>query len=145
MKVQNYKNHIQYYPLHHFVWLPLSFILTAVCAICIFRYPAQQTMWIFFTSLAFLLLFSGVMMRQHYALGNQNRIVRLEMRLRYFQLTGNRIEPYEEQLGFGRIAALRFASDDELPALLQRALQDNLSAADIKKAIKNWHADWMRV
>jgi len=85
------------------------------------------------------------MLRQHYALGNQNRIVRLEMRLRYYQLTQKRFEPLEQQLSFSQIAALRFASDEELPDLVLRAVNESLSPNDIKKAIKNWTPDYMRV
>ena len=85
------------------------------------------------------------MMRQHYALLPQNRIIRLEMRLRYFQLYGKRFEPVEAKLRFGQIAALRFASDEELPLLLERTIQENLSARSIKKLISDWQADHMRV
>ena len=85
------------------------------------------------------------MLRQHYALGNQNRIVRLEMRLRYYQLTGKRFEPLEQQLLFGQIAALRFASDEELLPLIDRTLKENLSAKQIKQSVVNWQADDMRV
>jgi hypothetical protein len=79
------------------------------------------------------------------SLTNQNRIVRLEMRLSYFQLSQNRVEPIEEKLSFGRIAALRFTSDEELPGLLQKAIAQNLSADEIKKPIKEWVPDKMRV
>jgi hypothetical protein len=93
----------------------------------------------------FLIGWLSFMTRQHYALTVQNRVVRLEMRLRYFELTGKRFEPYETELGFDRIAALRFASDPELPDLLVRALSENLSAKAIKQAVKNWVPDNMRV
>lgn len=85
------------------------------------------------------------MLRQHYALTVQNRVVRLEMRLRYYQLTHTRFEEIEPRLSFGQIAALRFASDDELPALTNRALQEQLSPDAIKRSIKNWLPDEMRV
>ena len=85
------------------------------------------------------------MMRQHYALTIQNRTVRLEMRLRYYQLTGRRLEELEEELTFARIAALRFAPDEELPGLVKTTLEKNLSAKEIKKSIKNWLPDEVRV
>jgi hypothetical protein len=84
------------------------------------------------------------MTRQHYALGNQDRIVRLEMRLRYYQLTHTQLEQYEGRLSFKQIAALRFASDEELPALLQKALEEHLSPNAIKRSITNWQEDEMR-
>lgn len=85
------------------------------------------------------------MMRQHYALTCQNRTVRLEMRLRYYQLTNQRLEPIEQRLTFGQLAALRFASDEELEPLLQRTLTEGLTPDQIKKSIKNWIPDNMRV
>jgi len=85
------------------------------------------------------------MTRQHYALTCQNRIVRLELRLRYYQLTNQRLEIIENQLSFKQLAALRFASDEELVGLIKRTLEENLSPADIKKSINNWVADTMRV
>ena len=85
------------------------------------------------------------MVRQHYALTNQNRIVRLELRLRYYQLTHKRLEEIEVNLSFGQLAALRFASDAELPQLIQQTMDKNLSPGAIKRAIQNWLPDTMRV
>lgn len=102
-------------------------------------------LWLMAGFVIFLIVWLALMLRQHYALGNQNRIVRLEMRLRYYQLTGKRFEGAEKQLSFGRIAALRFAPDEELPALVELALKEHLSADEIKRRIKNWLPDTMRV
>jgi hypothetical protein len=67
------------------------------------------------------------------------------MRFRYYALTQQRLELLEDKLSFGQIAALRFASDEELPALVKRTVSENLSPGDIKKSIKNWLPDHMRV
>jgi hypothetical protein len=85
------------------------------------------------------------MLRQHYAMTLQNRVVILEMRYRYFAITGERLEPLEVELTFGQIAALRFASDGELPALLQRTIAEKLPPDQIKKSIQNWLPDERRV
>lgn len=85
------------------------------------------------------------MLRQHYALGNQDRIVRLEFRLRHFELLGHSSAEVEKQLSFSRIAALRFADDSEFKLLLVKAIKENLTADTIKKSIQNWQADNMRV
>ena len=108
------------------------------------KMPEQLYIWLATIALFLIVGILSLMLRQHYALGNQDRIVRLEMRLRYYQLTGKRLEDIELQLGLGRVCALRFASDAELPALVQRALDENLSTDAIKKAVKNWQADDMR-
>jgi len=115
-----------------------------LCAIGAAKIPEQRYIWLVLGALFLIIGVLSLMFRQHYALGNQDRIVRLEMRLRYFQLTGKRLEDIELQLGLGRVCALRFASDAELPALVQRALDENLSTDAIKKAVKNWQADDMR-
>ncbi len=74
----------------------------------------------------------------------QDRIIRLEMKTRSATL----LTP-SQQAAFGRLAmpqivALRFASDEELPALLERADRDHLTNDQIKRAVKNWVADWDR-
>ena len=97
------------------------------------------------TAVVVLIVWLALMVRQHYALGNQNRTVRLEMRLRYYILTGKRFEQIEQQLQFKQIAALRFASDEELPALIDKTIQEKLKPDEIKRKIVNWLADEMRV
>jgi len=145
MKKQDYKNHVKYYSPHHFVLLPLLVVAIFISCRNIFKYPDQREFFIWITVVLVFIAYTAVMMRQHYALGNQNRIVRLEMRLRYYQLTGKRLEPLEDQLTFDQIAALRFASDEQLPVLLQKTLDEKLSAKDITTSVQNWQPDYMRV
>jgi hypothetical protein len=144
-KPQSYKNHIRFYPPHHFIFYPLLIILFGVCLVFAFRDADQRLLWISFATVLLLLGWLSFMMRQHYALNNQNRIVRLELRFRYFALTGKRLEELEDRLSFGQIAALRFASDDELPELTARAVAEQLSPDEIKRTIKTWQPDHMRV
>ena len=145
MKQQSYKNHIQFYPLHHFVFYPVLLILIAACIRGIFKDPEHSFEYKALTGVFIIITWLSLMLRQHYALINQNRTVRLEMRLRYFQLTGQRLEAIENQLSFGQLAALRFAPDEELLPLVQRTLAEHLSPKDIKISIKNWMPDYMRV
>jgi hypothetical protein len=91
-----------------------------------------------------LIIFLSLMLRQHYALGNQNRIARLELRFRYYVLTKKRFELIEQQLSLSQLLALRFASDEELEALIDRTLGEKLNPNEIKKSIKNWLPDYMR-
>lgn len=145
MKKQDYSNHVRYYTPHHFVFYPV-----AIAGIClgiwgILKYPDQKYLWIAITLLFCLVACLSFMMRQHYALNNQNRVVRLELRLRYYQLTGQRLEPLEQKLSLKQLSALRFASDEELPGLIHNAITENLSPDAIKKSIRNWLPDEMRV
>jgi len=145
MKVQNYKNHVRYYPWHHFVFLPLTAAMLIVGITKAITSASHQLEWALFGILSGCILFLAVMLRQHYALGNQDRIVRLEFRLRYFEMFGKRSATIEQRLSFAQIAALRFAPDDEFETLLNRALNENAGADEIKKAIRHWNADHMRL
>ncbi len=145
MKAQNYKNHKKYYPPHHFIYLPLLGILQVVAIWKIFTDDAHQLTWILFAVIMFLLIYLTLMVRQHYALGNQDRIIRLEFKQRYFELFGKRSDEVEERLNFGQIAALRFAYDEEFKALLHKALTQNISGDEIKKSISSWKPDHHRV
>lgn len=144
-KEQNYNNHLKWYVPHHFFFYAIT--VGGMCFSLGMTYVYQSS-WLAWCSIAIAfacIAWLSYMLRQHYALGNQNRIVRLEMRLRYYILTQKPFDQVEKQLSFGQIAALRFAGDEEFLSLLDRALQENLSPDDIKKSVQNWQADHMRV
>jgi hypothetical protein len=105
----------------------------------------NQLIWSFISAVFIVLFCLAFMLRQHYAITLQNRIVRLELRYRYFSLTGKRLENFEQRLKDDQLFALRFAPDDELVALVEKTLFENLSGTEIKKAIKNWKGDYNRV
>lgn len=145
MKKQNYQNHKKFYIPHHFIYLPLLGFLQVLGIWQIYKDETNQLIWILFSILIFLLLYLTLMLRQHYALGNQNRIVRLEFKLRYFQLFAENSDEVESQLSFDQIAALRFAYDDEFKILLKKALIQKISADEIKKSITQWKPDNNRI
>lgn len=145
MEKQNYSNHIRWYKPHHFIFYPVAFILISVALFFSWQDSQNKFLWFFLAMVLVLLTLLSLMLRQHYALTNQNRIVRLELRFRYYVLTHKRFEEVEAKLSAGQVHALRFASDIELPDLTERALNENLSADQIKRAIKNWLPDEMRV
>lgn len=145
MEYQNYRNHRKFYPPHHFIYMPLLLILLGVGIYKSMDDEIHQLPWILFSVSVFLILYLAIMVRQHYALGLQDRIVRLEFRQRYFEIFGLRSDTIEEKLSFGQIAALRFAYDDEFKALLEKALKENISGDEIKKSIRNWRADHSRI
>lgn len=144
MQNQNYQNHRKFYAPHHFVYLPLLGFLLGLGVYKMIN-ENDQLSWILFSIVIFLLIYLAFMVRQHYALGNQNRIIRLEFKQRYFEIFNKRSDEIAEKLNFGQIAALRFAYDDEFKTLLNRALNENISGDEIKKSIKEWRADHHRV
>jgi hypothetical protein len=145
MKKQTYSNHVRYYAPHHFIFYPAIIALIVMSLRFAAKFPDRSLEWYAIAAVLAMTMWLSFMMRQHYALNNQNRIIRLEMRLRYYQLMHERFEDIEPQLSFGQIAALRFASDAELPALVKRTLNEKLSPGQIKKSIVNWLPDTMRV
>ena len=111
----------------------------------IFTDDRNQLTWILFSIVIFLLFYLAMMLRQHYALGNQNRIITGEFKQRYFEIYGKRSDEIAEKLSFDQIASLRFAYDDEFKTLLDKALNQNISGNEIKKSITNWRPDFNRV
>lgn len=145
MAIQNYKNHIRFYPPHHFVFYPITLALLASAIYYAINDAPNQKLWMFMSIVVFLIIVLAFMLRQHYALVLQDRIVRSELRYRYFVITNTRFEPMEQLLNDGQIFALRFAPDEELPKLVQRAVAEKMSGNQIKKAIVNWYPDHQRV
>lgn len=145
MESQNYKNHRKFYAPHHFVFLPLLIILEGIGIYKVFKDEQNQLSWILFSVIIFLIFYLAIMVRQHYALGLQNRIVRLEFRQRYFEIFGLRSDEVEDKLTFSQIAALRFAYDDEFKVFLEKALKEKMTGDQIKRSITKWRADHHRV
>lgn len=145
MKEQNYKNHVKFYPPHHFIFLPLLAILFFTGLYKSITTDADKLIWILFTIVIFCIIYLTLMLRQHYALGNQDRIVVLEFKQRYFELFNKRSDDIADKLSFDQIAALRFAYDDEFKELLQKALQENWPGKQIKQSIRSWKPDNQRV
>ena len=143
--MQNNKNHIRFYPAHHFIFYPLVGFLFAFAVREAITDEANVRLWTFGAATIFLIGWLSFMVRQHYGMTLQNRLVVQEMRFRYYVITHERLELLEGKLSFGQIAALRFASDEELPALVQRTLTEDLKPAAIKEAIANWVPDHRRI
>ena len=145
MKTQNYSNHRRYYVPHHFIFLPILAGLQTLGVWKYFNDKENTLIWLLFSVIIFLIIYLTVMVRQHYALENQNRIIRLEFQQRYFEIFGERSDQVIKQLRFSQIAALRFAYDEEFKAILAQALNKDISGDEIKKSIKNWRPDYYRV
>ncbi len=136
---QNFNNHTRFNPAFHF------FAVTATLiglGFSIYAFVEKQDLTNALIIFAFILVAFALSFARVYALKAQDRAIRAEEKLRYFILT-NKMIP--SQLRMGQIIALRFASDEEFVALTERAIVENLSAKEIKMAIKNWKADHNRV
>jgi len=142
MKEQNFRNHSRYIILWTFI-TPLILIAILGGSIVNLVHADANTHY----SAALILLISVVLIiiywyARRFALVAQDRAIRAEENLRYFILTG---KPFDSRLRMSQIIALRFASDDEFPALAKKAVEENLRSKEIKAAILKWKADHHRV
>jgi hypothetical protein len=144
-KTQNFENHAKFYPFHHFVIMPLALIFF-IWTIIRTDFSNSDTIIdsIYFLLPSFLILLISVLARL-YAIKNQDRVIRLEMRQRYFHLTGTTLYDTEDKLSSAQLIALRFAGDNELLALIDKTIKENTAPKEIKKSIKNWKPDHHRV
>ncbi len=142
--MQNYTNHRRLYPAHHFILTPITAAALAFAFAIIGDSESIGKQEIFNVLVASALVLA-VLIARIYAIKNQNRIIRLEMRYRYFELTGKSFKEKESQLSLSQIIALRFAGDDELLQLIDKSISEKLSNKQIKQSIQNWQADYKRV
>ena len=143
------KNTPMYYPWHHFVLAPLALLLAGYTILRYTKVAGDDDqiarLWFSVAALAVIGLGVLVMLRQHYALQLQDRIGRLEVRQRYFEVSGQRFAELEKQLSLKQILSLRLAGDAELPTLARAAAAENLNPAAIQARITDFQFDTMRV
>ncbi len=141
--IQSYKSHTRWVPAFHFFVLPVLLANVIVSAFRLVNDPRGVTGWNLIVAIA---LFLGVFLLRGMPLRAQDRVIRLEERARFDRLLPGDLRPRVGELTTAQIIALRFAPDEEVPDLTRRALDGELKTqADIKRAIKNWRADTLRV
>lgn len=142
-ETQNYSNHVRWFPLVHFVITPILVILMIWSVVDLFRNFNAQSLQFFILTVAVLLLSFAARLQ---ALKAQDRVIRLEERLRYKELLTPELARKASEFRARQVIALRFASDKELPALAEHISAGNLTEpVEIKKAIKDWRSDHFRV
>ena len=143
------KNTPMFYPWHHFVLLPLALIMAGYTILRYTKVTGEDDqiarLWFSVAVLAVVSLGTLVLLRQHYALKLQDRIIRLEVRQRYFEVSGQRFASLEQQLSMRQVISLRLAGDAELPALAQAAAAEKLTPKDIQVRITDFQFDALRV
>jgi Family of unknown function (DUF6526) len=139
---QTYANHSRLDPPFHFFILPV-FAITAVGAIVhLVMHPGLYSAWmvVFAIGAAF-----AVVKARLYALKVQDRVIRLEQRLRLASVLQEPLRSRICELSEAQLIGLRFAPDSELPQLVGRVLSEKLQLKDIKKSVQQWQADYWRV
>ena len=141
-KPQTYSNHMRFDPVFHFVLIPILLITVIATIVHLVMYPFFWSAWLVVLSVALLLIAERA---RSYALKAQDRVIRLEERLRLATLLPEPLRARIWDLQERQLIGLRFASDAEVPGLVERTLNENLTQKQIKQAIQNWRPDHFRV
>ena len=142
MKEQNFKNHSRFVTGYHVVstLLLCALLIGSIVNLVTSNHDNRYSASLLVLSTIVLMLI-GFYTRT-FALIAQDRVIKAEENLRYYLLTGKTLDA---KLKVRQIIGLRFASDEEFPALVEKALKEKLSEKDIKKSIINWRPDYYRV
>jgi hypothetical protein len=142
-QTQTFASHRRWIPMWHFFALPVLIINVFVVAVYYVRDPRLINAWAVIVAIA---LATGIFISRSMPLRAQDRIIRLEERARLERVLPSDLRGRVGELSATQLIAIRFAADDEVPELTRRTLNGELkSQADIKRAIRNWRADTLRV
>ena len=146
-KPQTLANHAKIDPPFHYFLLPVILINVIVVGYYLVRSIIQGRewlggVWLLILSLALVVIMGRL---RAYATQLQDRIIRLEERLRLGALLPEVLQSRIGELSDAQLVGLRFASDAELPALVQRTLDEKLDRTQIKKSVADWRPDYSRI
>lgn len=142
-ETQNFQNHARFFPLVHFIIMPILFINLIWQIVWLSQDKTWANVNNLIIAVAMILISTAARLQ---ALKAQDRVIRLEEKLRYREILPKDLFEKSKSLRTGQIIALRFASDEELPSLMERTLNGEFNKPkEIKQAIKNWRGDYLRV
>ena len=141
-EAQSYASHRRYDPLYHYVLFGVLVVNFVLRCYAFYKHPGRWPAWEIVMAVAFVIL---ALKARTYPLRAQDRVIRLEERLRLQTLLAEPLRARIPELREGQLIALRFAPDAELPGLVEQALAEKLGGEEIKKRIKTWKADTFRV
>jgi hypothetical protein len=142
VKPQSFKNHARFDPPYHMILATVLAVNLVIVVCYAVKHPGIFSEWVVILSIA---VFIPVVKLRSYPLKAQDRVIRLEERLRLQALAPAEWRAQIYRLSEDQLIALRFAADDEVVALAKQALEENLSRKQIKERIKNWRADNYRI
>ncbi|HMG85566.1 MAG TPA: DUF6526 family protein [Terracidiphilus sp.] len=141
-ETQSLKNHARFDPYYHFFIFALYLVNLVYAGFHLYRQPSLSSGWYLVLSLAVIV---PIFKLRTYPLKVQDRVIRLEERLRLQALAPQQWHAQIYRLKENQLIALRFAADDEVVELAKQALEHNLDRKQIKERIKSWRADEWRV
>lgn len=140
---QTYENHTRWHAPYHFFVAPVLLANVVIALVQLLRDPGLERGWWLVVSAA---LFGLAGLVRINPLKVQDRVIRLEESLRYYQLLPEELARRADALTNAQMVALRFASDEELEGLVREVLEGKLTKpGEIKRAVRNWRADNLRV
>jgi len=139
---QSFKSHARFDPPFHFFLTIVILANIVIAIIYAVHHPSFYPIWLVVLSLA---AFVALFKLRLYPLKVQDRVIRLEERLRLQALAPAEWHAQIYRLTEGQLIALRFAADDEVVELAKQALEHNMNRKQIKERIKSWRADNWRV
>jgi len=146
---QSYAHHTRWDPIFHFFLIPVFVVGVIMSLIHFFAHLKESDLRDDIHSFLIILFFVALLLLvfkvRLYSLKVQDRVIRLEERLRLTQLCPERLRSRIPEITENQLCGLRFASDAELPQLAERALNEKLTRKQIKQAIQSWRADNFRV
>jgi hypothetical protein len=148
-KPQTFANHVRWDPAFHLFVLPVMLITVIATGVHFLRHLDLQhpwhmvhNTWLLIVAIALML---AVLKTRLYSLKVQDRVIRLEERLRLAAVLQEPLRSRIGEIAETQLLGLRFAPDAELPGLVKRCLDEKLSRKDVKKAIVNWRPDNHRI
>jgi hypothetical protein len=141
-RTQSYANHRRYFALYHYLAMPILLANVVITTVQAVRFPSAWSIWIVVVSFA---LVAGLVASRASTLVVQSRLIALEMRLRLAATLPPELRSRISELRLKQLVGLRFAGDAELPALVERCLNGELTTADaVKREIRDWRPDFIR-
>jgi hypothetical protein len=143
-QTQTFANHRRFFPLYHYFVLPILGLNVLMTIIYAYRHPGSMK-WNVWQIIVALALVAAVVALRTSVLIVQNRIIRLEQRMRLAAILPERLRARLPELTVSQLVGLRFASDAEVPALVERCLSGELPGrGDVKRAVTTWQPDFLR-
>jgi len=141
-RAQDISNHRQWRPIYHFFTVPLYLFYLGWALQRAIANPGMDSWFALLGAVALALV---ALVGRLQALKVQDRVIRLEERLRLAEILPADLQPHIGRLRASHLIALRFASDEEAPALVREIVANPaISSREIKQRIKHWRADWFR-
>jgi hypothetical protein len=139
---QSYENHRRFFPLYHYIALPIVALNVLVALAELFRLPTLREAWLLVFAIG---VAAGFVACRASILTVQDRVIGLEMRLRLAAVLPPELRMRIPELRIRQLVALRFAGDAELATLVQRCLAGELRTPDdVKREIREWRPDFVR-